>query len=53
MKKQDIVQPSCPYLKRKPVNATMYTESVWFQLVITINIPIAVRTLQCMNSIYK
>ena len=56
IKKLHIVQPSCPYLKKYiytllPVNATMYTESIWFQLIITINMPIVVSTLQCMNAI--
>ena len=58
IKKLHIVQLSCPYLKKKqqillPVNATMYTESIWFQLIITINMPIVVWTLQCTNAIYK
>ena len=61
IKKLHIVQPSCPYLKKTqqktkkrqillPFNATMYT---WFQLIITINMPIVVWTLQCTNAIYK
>ena len=58
MNKTDIVQPNCPYLKKiqqmlLPFNGTIYTESVWFQLIITINTPIVVRTLQSMNAIYK
>ena len=54
IKKLHIVQPSLTWKKEVlPVNATMYAESIWLQLTITINMPIVVWTLQCTNAIYK